>query len=68
MSDSIILKSATKWLLPLLLVFVLLLLLRGHHEPGGGFVSPVKLAAEQSAPVAAGARPQASERAEPTAA
>jgi len=39
MSDSIILKSATKWLLPLLLVFALVLLLRGHHEPGGGFVA-----------------------------
>lgn len=39
MKDSVILQSTARWLLPLLLVFALLLLLRGHHEPGGGFVA-----------------------------
>jgi multicomponent Na+:H+ antiporter subunit B len=35
---SLILRTATRALLPLLLVFSIFLLLRGHHEPGGGFV------------------------------
>lgn len=35
---SIILRTATRFLLPLLLLFSLFLLLRGHNEPGGGFV------------------------------
>lgn len=39
MNDSVILRTTTRWLLPLLLVFSLFLLLRGHNEPGGGFVS-----------------------------
>ncbi|RPI85961.1 MAG: Na+/H+ antiporter subunit B [Chloroflexi bacterium] len=34
---SIILRTATRLLLPLLLLFSLFLLLRGHNEPGGGF-------------------------------
>ncbi|HEV7331172.1 MAG TPA: Na+/H+ antiporter subunit B [Flavisolibacter sp.] len=35
---SIILKRATVYLLPLLLLFSVFILLRGHYEPGGGFV------------------------------
>jgi len=35
---SVILKTATKYLLPLMLIFSFFLLLRGHNEPGGGFV------------------------------
>jgi multisubunit Na+/H+ antiporter MnhB subunit len=34
----IILRTATRYLVPLLLLFSLFLLWRGHHEPGGGFV------------------------------
>ncbi len=33
-----ILTTATGFLLPLLLLFSVFLLLRGHNEPGGGFV------------------------------
>lgn len=35
--SSLILRSATLYLLPLLLLFSVFLLLRGHNEPGGGF-------------------------------
>lgn len=35
---SMILSTATRYLLPLLLLFSIFLLLRGHNEPGGGFV------------------------------
>ncbi len=35
---SIILRTATRFLMPLLLLFSVFLLLRGHNEPGGGFV------------------------------
>lgn len=35
---SLILRTATRYLLPLLLLFSVFLLLRGHNEPGGGFV------------------------------
>lgn len=35
---SLILSTATRLLLPILLMFSLFLLLRGHNEPGGGFV------------------------------
>ena len=35
---SLILSTATRFLLPLLLLFSIFLLLRGHNEPGGGFV------------------------------
>ena len=34
---SLILRAATRFMLPLLLLFSVLLLLRGHNEPGGGF-------------------------------
>lgn len=33
-----ILQTATKYLLPILLMFSVFLLLRGHYHPGGGFV------------------------------
>lgn len=36
--NSLILSVAGRYLLPLLLLFSLFLLLRGHNEPGGGFV------------------------------
>ena len=35
--DSLILRSAARLLLPLLLLFSIFLLLRGHNDPGGGF-------------------------------
>ncbi len=35
---SIILRTATTFLITLLLLFSIFLLLRGHNEPGGGFV------------------------------
>jgi len=38
MRDSLILRTATRLLMPLLLLFSLFELLRGHNEPGGGFV------------------------------
>jgi multicomponent Na+:H+ antiporter subunit B len=34
---SLILRTAARFLLPLLLLFSIFLLVRGHHEPGGGF-------------------------------
>lgn len=36
--NTIILKTASQLLLPLLLLFSVFLLLRGHYLPGGGFV------------------------------
>lgn len=36
--DKIILKTATNYLLPLLLMFSIFVLLRGHYLSGGGFV------------------------------
>ncbi len=36
--NSIILKTASRYLIPLMLLFSVFLLLRGHNEPGGGFV------------------------------
>ncbi len=35
---TVILQTATKYLLPLLLLFSVFILLRGHYLPGGGFV------------------------------
>jgi multicomponent Na+:H+ antiporter subunit B len=35
---SIILRTATRYMFPPLLVFSIYVLLRGHHYPGGGFV------------------------------
>lgn len=42
---SVILKTATRLLMPLLLVFAVFLLMRGHNEPGGGFVGGLVVAA-----------------------
>lgn len=36
--QSIILRTATKYLMPLMLLFSIFIWLRGHNEPGGGFV------------------------------
>lgn len=36
--SSLILTTATRLLFPLMLVFSVYLLVRGHNEPGGGFV------------------------------
>lgn len=36
---SLILRTATRLLLPLLLLFSIFVLLRGHDEPGGGFIA-----------------------------
>ncbi len=38
MRTTIILKTASNYLLPVLLVFSVFILLRGHYLPGGGFV------------------------------
>lgn len=37
--SSLMLRAAARVLMPLLLVFATFLLLRGHNEPGGGFVA-----------------------------
>jgi multicomponent Na+:H+ antiporter subunit B len=42
---SLILRSAAQFLMPLLLLFSLFMLLRGHHEPGGGFIAGLIAAA-----------------------
>ena len=42
---SLILSAATLYILPLLILFSLFLLLRGHNEPGGGFVGGLVAAA-----------------------
>lgn len=36
---SFVLKVTTRYLLPVLLMFAVFLFLRGHNEPGGGFVA-----------------------------
>ena len=38
MINSLILRTATKLLFGLLLIFSVFLFLRGHNEPGGGFI------------------------------
>lgn len=43
--NSLILSTATRYLLPLLLVFSVFILLRGHNEPGGGFIGGLVAAA-----------------------
>jgi multicomponent Na+:H+ antiporter subunit B len=35
---SLILSTATRYLLPLMLMFSVFILIRGHNEPGGGFI------------------------------
>jgi len=42
---SLILRTATRFLMPLLLLFALFLLFRGHNQPGGGFVGGLVVAA-----------------------
>jgi len=37
--QSVILKTATRLMVGLILVFAVYLLMRGHHEPGGGFAA-----------------------------
>jgi len=43
--NSVILRVAAKFMHPLLLMFAVFLLLRGHNEPGGGFVAGLVAAA-----------------------
>lgn len=38
MTNSIFFKFITRMMLPILLLFSVMLLLRGHNQPGGGFV------------------------------
>ena len=38
MIRSLILMTATRYLVPIMLMFAVFVLLRGHNEPGGGFV------------------------------
>ena len=42
--SSSLLRTASRFLMPLLLLFALFLLLRGHNEPGGGFVGGLVVA------------------------
>ena len=42
---SLILSTAARYLLPLLLLFSVFILLRGHNEPGGGFIGGLVAAA-----------------------
>jgi multicomponent Na+:H+ antiporter subunit B len=42
---SLVLRTATRYLLPLMLLFSIFLLLRGHNEPGGGFAAGLVAAA-----------------------
>ena len=42
---SLILSTATRFLLPLLLLFSIFILLRGHNQPGGGFIGGLIAAA-----------------------
>ncbi len=37
--NSLILRTTARFLLPILLLFAVFLFLRGHDEPGGGFVA-----------------------------
>lgn len=36
--NSIILQSATRFLMPLILIFSVVVMLQGHNRPGGGFI------------------------------
>ncbi len=42
---SLILRTATRYLVPLMLLFSVFLLLRGHNLPGGGFIAGLVAAA-----------------------
>ena len=37
--NSLVLQSATRFLITVLLLFAVFLLIRGHNEPGGGFIA-----------------------------
>lgn len=37
--NSIVLQAATRFLITLMLLFAVFLLIRGHNEPGGGFIA-----------------------------
>jgi len=43
--DSVIVRTATRAILPLLLLFAIFLFLRGHNAPGGGFIGGLVAAA-----------------------
>ena len=43
--NSIILKTSSRLILPLALIFSVYVLLRGHNEPGGGFIGGLIAAA-----------------------
>ncbi len=43
--NSTILRTATRFLLPLLLLFALVIFLQGHNKPGGGFIGGLVAAA-----------------------
>ncbi|MCB0209442.1 MAG: Na+/H+ antiporter subunit B [Anaerolineae bacterium] len=45
MQFSLILSTAVRYMLPLMLIFSVFILLRGHHEPGGGFIGGLVAAA-----------------------
>jgi multicomponent Na+:H+ antiporter subunit B len=56
---SLILRTAARYLLPLLLLFSLFLLLRGHNDPGGGFAGGLVAAAAFALLAVAGGTPLA---------
>jgi multicomponent Na+:H+ antiporter subunit B len=43
--DSLILRTTIRYLFPLLLLFSIFIFLRGHNEPGGGFIAGLVAAA-----------------------
>lgn len=42
--SSLILRTATRFLMVLLILFSIFMLLRGHNEPGGGFIGGLLIA------------------------
>jgi multicomponent Na+:H+ antiporter subunit B len=44
-SFSVILSTGARYMLPIILMFSIFLLLRGHNEPGGGFIGGLAAAA-----------------------
>ena len=45
MISSLIFRTATRYLVPMILLFAIFVFLRGHNEPGGGFVGGLLAAA-----------------------
>ena len=43
--NSVILRTATRFMMPLLLLFSIVILLQGHNKPGGGFIAGLIAAA-----------------------